>query len=312
MRKLFFSMLLLTSVFTSCDKNDSGIQNDLSGNTEKQEVNLSVGINKVRSKLVRSILNDFPTGAEIGIFATTGTLGNHYDNEIANANVKATHNSGAWSCDPSIYLSNNNAKLFAYYPYNSLNGDGSAIPVEHTSQTDYLYGTHTESTVDNGNPNVRLNMNHALALLQFKLSKLNYTGAAKLTKIEVVNATGKTVLYSKGTLDISTGKITSTEGENKSAVISGDLLTIPNTASLEEINYPKIMLLPCQTHDVGEIIINFTIDDKVYTYNVPLGTKWETGTKNTYTVTIQGTAITIGDVVISDWTDGINGSINLQ
>ncbi len=312
MRNLFFSMLILTSACMSCDKNDFGIKNDLSGNTEKQEISLSVGINKTRSKIIRSVLNDFPTGAEIGIFATTGALGNHYDNEIANANVKATHNSGIWSCEPPIYLSNNNAKLFAYYPYDNSNSDGSAVPVEHTSQTDYLYGTHPESTVDNGNPNIRLNMNHALALLQFKLSKLNYTGAAKLTKIEVVNATGKTVLYSKGTLDISTGKITSTEGENKSAVISGDLLTIPNIASSEESDYPKIMLLPCQTRDVGEIIINFTIDDKVYTYSVPSETKWETGTKSTYTVTIQGTALTVGDVIISDWTDGISGSINLQ
>ena len=313
MRNLFFSMLITASVFTSCDKNDSSIQNDLPGSEEKQAVNLSVGINKSRTKLTRSVMNDFPEGSEIGIFATTGALGDHYDGETDNANVKAAYISGAWSCEPAIFLSNNKAKLFAYYPYNAADNDGTAIPVEHTSQTDYLYGTHPESTVNNGSPNVRLNMNHALALLQFKLSKLNYTGAARLTKIEIANAAGKTVLYSKGTLDISTGAITNTSGENESAVIENEnLQTISETVPADENVFPKVMVLPVNITAGDDVEMRFTIDGKVYTSKVSASTVWGKGTKNTYTVTIQGTGLTIGDVVISDWTEGVNGSVSLQ
>lgn len=313
-KKFFYVVMALCNalLFFSCDKNEEALPK--SGN-ETAALRVSVDICKNQGLKTRSALAAFPDKSEIGIFATSGTLGSNYNGVVGNANVKTTLSGSAWTTSPAIYLSNHDATLFAYYPYNSASTDGSAIPVEHKSQTDYLYGTHTsgQTGINNGNPSVNLTMQHALALLQFKISKTNYSGAGILSKIEIANAAGKTVLSSAGALNISTGKITNTAGKNESAVIeNGNLQTIPETAATDESTYPKIMVLPASITTVEEVEMRFTIDGKIYTSKVNASTEWAKGTKNTYTVTIQGTGLTLGNVVISDWTDGVTGSVNLQ
>lgn len=195
----------------------------------------------------------------------------------------------------------------------SENRDGTSIPIEHNTQTDYLTGTHTpgQTEINNSNPYVNLTMKHTLSMLIFDVYVENYTGNAELTKIEVANATGKTVLFSAGTVNLQTGAITGSTGKNQSYAYS--LSRMLGTAPTgHEKTLPKFMVVPVSSVPVtGDIIINFTIDGKVYTYYVPASTVWASGTKNTYTVKLSGKALITSNITITNWTDGINGNITL-
>ena len=193
--------------FASCEKEE------VTGSVHHENVSLNIqpdiaGV----SVTTRAAISSFPTGATVGLFVTSGALGSDYNGVSVNSNVKSVLSGSIWTQTPAVYLSSADATVYAYYPYSSSNGDGSAIPVDHASQNDFMYGTHTsgQPSINNGNPNVNLTMNHALTLLQFKISRSNYTGAGVVTTIDVANAAGKTCIYSNGTLNIATGVITNT------------------------------------------------------------------------------------------------------
>lgn len=308
---ILFAIFMATMTFISCSESNNDVLNS-------SELPLIVQAD-FGEFATRATISSFPNQAELGLFVTSGALGNHYNNISSNANVRAVYNSSSriWTKTPEVYLSPANATIFAYYPYSVSNNDGKSIPVEHISQVDYLFGSHSagQSVVNNGNSTVNLTMKHALALLQFKINRVNYTGPGVVTRIEVANATGKTSLYSNGTLNIATGSITNMSNQNSSAVIQNGagLYTIPASASSAEDPRLRLMVLPVNgTTATGDIKMYFTIDNKEYTYNVPVSTNWKQGTKNTYTITLSGTELIVGNISITDWTSGISGNATLQ
>jgi len=262
----------------------------------------------------KAIISSFPNASELGLFITSGTLGNNYENASSYINVKSTYSGSAWSQATPVYLTNNNATIFSYFPYSAAVTNGTVIPVETASQTDYMFGS--ANTVNNSAATATLTMKHALALVEFKMNKSNYPGVGQVTKIEIANASGKTVLFSEGTMNCSNGTISNSTGKNAAASIinASGLLTIPATASTDESTFPKVMVLPtAATTASGDLVINFTIDGKVYTYQVPASTSWSGASKNIYTVTLSGTAVSVnGSVAITDWTSGINGTAGLN
>ncbi len=66
------------------------------------------------------------------------------------------------------------------------------------------------------------------------------------------------------------------------------------------------------TAAAGDIVISFTIDGQVYNWNVPVGNRMEQGKKNTYTVTIKGTALEVSPVSIAPWGTGKTDSGTIQ
>ena len=312
---LIYAMLIATTLLASCNNEDANYS------LENNEVLTELGVTPSLSNIVatRASITSFANGAEIGLFVTSGSVSNEYNNVTTNANVKSRYNSSSntWSQTPAVYLSSVDATIYAYYPYNSSSKQGDNINIEHGTQTDYLYGTHSagQSAINNGNSRVNLTMHHALALLQFKINRSNYTGVGKVTSITVGNASGKTCVFNRATMSIQTGVLTNTVGQNSSASIvnQSGLYTIPTTASSVENPNLRLMLLPVSAiQRTGDVTITFTIDNKNYTWDVPANTTWKSGTKNTYTVTITGTELIISNVSITDWTDGTNGNIILD
>lgn len=297
-------------LFASCDKEEPDLMN-------QEDTVLSVNP-EIAGVSTRAAISAFPNGSALGLFVTTGTLGENYNGIVANANVKSVFNSSSnvWMQTPAVYLSSTNATVYAYYPYSSANNNGELIPVDHINQNDYMYGTHTTNeAINNGRPNVDLTMRHALTLLQFKFKRSNYTGAGVVSSIEVANGSGKTCIFSRGTLNVATGVITNTTGQNQSARIqnSAGLYTIPGSESSVESPNLRIMLLPVsKTAAAGDVKVYFTIDNKVYIWNVPAPTTWNAGTKNTYNITLSGTGLSVGNVIIRDWTTGMSGSAELN
>ena len=90
------------------------------------------------------------------------------------------------------------------------------------------------------------------------------------------------------------------------------LLIIPETATEDENGFVKVLLLPVDnTSTNGSVQIRFTIDGTVYTFDVPANTSWKQGAKYTYNVTLNGTQLNIGDVIITDWISGPEYTFNL-
>lgn len=308
---ILIAAIAATMTFMSCTKEETNV---VTAGESRLGIQTSFG-----EFQTRATISAFPNQSNIGLFVTKGSPGANYNNLASNANVKSVYNSrnNMWLLDPAVYLSPDNATIFAYFPYSSTNNDATAIPIEHASQVDYMYGTHTsgQSAINSGNPNVNLTMRHALTLLQFKINRSNYTGTGIVTRIEVGNATGKTSIYSSGKLNIATGVISKTAGQNSSAFIQNQsgLYTIQSSPSNVESPNLRLMLLPVSaTSDNGDIKMYFTIDGKIYTYNVPASTAWNSGTKNVYTITLTGTQLIVSDVSIMDWTTGVSGNIVLQ
>ena len=79
--------------------------------------------------------------------------------------------------------------------------DGTAVPLEIETQTDYLYAT--PSVVDEKNPIAQVGMKHALSLISVRIRKNDYQHAGKLTKVEVLD------VQQSGTMNIATGVVTS-------------------------------------------------------------------------------------------------------
>ncbi len=309
---MIFAALILAALLTGCTKEEM----PETAQCEESVLSVTPNISGVAVS-TRAPLAAFSANSELGLFVTSGSLGVNYNGLTANANVKSTYNGGTWTQTPDVYLSPANAVIYAYYPYSSANINGTAIPIEHTSQTDYMYGTHSagQGAVNSGNSRVNLTMRHALALLQFKFGRSNYTGNGIITRIEVANASGKICIYNRGTLNIATGAIAKTSGQTASAYIHNvaGLYTIPSSGVSGEVANLRLLLLPVKaTAASGDVKMYFTIDGKIYVWDVPASTAWTAGTKNVYTVTLTGTGLIVGNVTITDWTDGMNGIAILQ
>lgn len=297
MRAAFVAASFLIGLsFTSCNQDDDvPVKGESSGSGAELNVITEIGTKAVSIGPI-SLFRD---GDQIGLFATKGTLGQNYNDFAGYSNVNSTRRAGSWQQDPVIYLTGENCKVFAYFPYKKNLADGANIDIEATSQTDYMYGTHTnpETVVNSDNPDVYITMKHALALVQFNIHKKNYNAEAKLTKIAIKAGGG--YLFKTAKMNCQTGQVTVREEADASGIfvqntIDG-LLTLSTEISMDEKTFPKVLSLPVNsTLRDGDMTATFTIDGKDYVYKFPAGTAWESGKKYTYTITLNGTEASIG------------------
>ncbi|NDV80115.1 fimbrillin family protein [Dysgonomonas sp. 511] len=318
MRKIFITMAIIAASVTSfysCD-NDDNI-NTAENNTATANLHIETEISPIEasSMMTKTALSSFPEGSALSLFVTTGSLGNNYPQGPYN-NVKAELNSGKWELTPAVKVGATPAIIYAFHPYGSSYGNGTSMTVYHTNQVDYMYGTNAEGqqNINRDNPNVRIRMKHALALLQFKIRKMNYKGEGKLTKIEVLNASGKRDLYSAAYINIASGELANLYDNHNTAYIENatGLYTIPDNVSTNENDFQNVMVIPvAKTSADGSILIRFQIDGEIYSYPVPVNTSWKQGNKYVYNTTFNGTELVVDDIIITDWTEGANTDINI-
>lgn len=220
-----------------------------------------------------------------------------------------------WTLTPAVYLSANNAAIYAYAPYSTSVTAGTSIPVSvGTGKADYCYGKST-GTINAKSPSATISMNHALTKVRFKLSKTStYTGTGKLTEISVNGSTNNTVCAS-GTLDISTGKITATTSSSHviTQTNASGLYTITTNAPSDATAAALDMALIPATFEEKEVNVAFTIDSKIFNFSLPKGT-WEKGKINTYTLSLGGAGLTMANanVTVEDWVNGVTASGELK
>lgn len=255
-------------------------------------------------------INSFSNSDEIGLFVSSGEVNAPYNGIITNSNMKSTL-ATQWQQESPVYLSSAMATIYAYYPYSNAVTDGTKVEINHVNQTDYMYGTKVEN-INNRNPKAEIIMNHALSLVQFNFIKENYTGIGNLTAIRIANKEGGNILRSQATLDLTDGAITTNPSTTEPVIRATNIPQIINSTWTES-NYPQMLVMPTEaTLTTGDIVISFTVDGQVYDWPVPAGTTWEQGKKNTYTVTIKGTALEVSPVTITAWGVGTADSGAIQ
>ena len=308
MKKFLFSAAIAASMLAVCSCGSDNVMTPEVGlGDEPVLLDVATSIEVTRSVTGRPI-DTFVSGDEIGLYVSAGAVNTPYNGVASNKNVKSSF-STVWTQATPVYLSSLMATIYAYYPYNASVTDGTAVDIDHTSQTDYMYAT-TVANINNRQPHAAIIMNHALSLVQFDFKKENYTGIGALTAITIANKTGGTSLISTGKLNLTNGQIT--KGASKEPVTKAT--NLPQTiGTWNESTFPKMLVIPtAATAAAGDIVISFTIDGQVYNWNVPVGTAWEQGKKNTYTVTIKGTALEVSPVSIAPWGTGKTDAGTIQ
>ena len=298
---LFSFCCCLIHCLSSCTKQD-----ELDKNQTNDVLNISAFIaSEDIQPSSRSSINDFQSGSKIGLFITKGSLDNPY--EGSSSNLSSMYSGNKWITDP-INLKPAMAAVFAYYPYNSSYMNGKLLPVESTSQTDYMFGRGL-NLVNILNTSTNIEMQHAFSKIVLKIKKVNYVDNAVLKSISITGKGGYTYPVS-GVLNCEQGII--------SPVKTNGLLTIPTSKTLTESNQSiEVLSLPLSKQiNNGDVVFDLviTIDghDKPFRVNVPSGTHWSKGNAYTYSLTLSGVSLELSsNVTISNWgnTSIGNGSI---
>ena len=241
----------------------------------------------------------------IGLFVTASNGGAYDGHDSGYTNVKYTFDGSKWSTQSPIYLSNNDGKLYGYFPYNADATDLRAIPVESSlNDTDYLYAK--SQTVSHSNKSVSLQMQHALSRLHLTIKKgANFTADASLSKITLKSA----AIDANGTLDLTTGVITAskksgeigivelvTDGEITAQGIEKDILLVPADNSEGKKDIAIILLIGGKSAGI--------------TLSGENGIDIRSGIQNNVILTIEDTGIKVSGVGVDVWNEG--GSQQVQ
>lgn len=279
-------MTLLGLAMFSCSKDDGIIDLPVIPPTPDPEEPVTppdskpvfFGINPVIASIqpvTRGIITNFTDNDRIGLFLTDGELGTNYQGNPEAANVPAVYQQGSWQVEKDLELSEEGT-AFAYYPYSDKVVDGTAVPLEIGTQTDYLYAT--PSIVDEKNPIAQIGMKHALSLISVRIRKNDYQHEGKLTKIEVLD------VQQAGTVNVATGEVTSS-GPVANYVVECNLILDDG-----DLAKTQMIMLPTNIAEAaGNIRFQITVDDKYYIWDVPKSHNWEAGKEYTYTLNLSKT-----------------------
>ena len=112
-------------------------------------------------------------------------------------NIPFTFDGRRWKAGKQVEVTADQ-KVSAYYPYNVQYTDMTAIPVDITTQEDYMYG---EGGVSVEKPSAALVMKHALSLVRILIKKNDYTGDGM---VDAVTFGGVRLSAS---MDVTSGKL---------------------------------------------------------------------------------------------------------
>lgn len=261
---------------------------------------LNIAVNTAEMSQTRGLIEGttLPGGSEIGVSLTNSSGGN-YDNITYN-NIKWTAGSTgtSWTPTSNILLSATAGNVYAYYPYSSSVTSMEAVPVNASSQTDYMYATPATGIYD-GNKTAQLTMKHALSAVRLSVKKGNYTGTCNVTSVSVK---GNAVATS-ATLNAKTGNLSNITRGNTAISLSRNF-----TASSTAQNV-DIIVVPSGTS--SQLTFTIHIDGKDYTATTT-ALSLSQGNIYSYTLTINASSLSISGVTIDGWSYTPSGDLFLD
>ena len=260
---------------------------------------------------------------------------------LGGSKYKLTHSGLNWALSNLLYLSAENAKVYAYAPtpaepldvetgeYNTLKRrldiPASAIM---TNQVDYLW-CFQDKTVAGGaidinstTPSVALTMKHALAQVAFVIYGENYNGTGTINTVKITDNTASPAFIKMKDvandlfMNVIDGTITGgeTTTEIAATAINNTILTSAPSADIAELKTNVngyLLLVPVSIADKTKVQFTFNIDGK--DYNVSLmgagGINWVAGQQYIYTVKLSGTQMNIISVTVTPWASSHEGEV---
>jgi len=271
-------VLFLCLLLASCSSDNNIVPEPTPGvdTTAVNTVNMSVSPSVAPVLTKGGVVEQFTSSSKIGMFVCSNNIDSKYNNDTQNVNVPASYDGSTWTLGREIKLSNDVATVFAYYPYNAVNTNGSAIDVETDSQTDYLYAT--KAFVNANQPKASLLMKHAMSLVSIVIKKNDYKGDGKVSKVEIVG------VQSSGKMDITTGLITKF-GTSGTYTRNCDFTLNDNSLTKN-----RIITLPLKLSETSGVI-KVTVDGREFSYDIPTSHTWDAGFESTYTLNLHDTSI---------------------
>lgn len=265
MKKLLLFSLLAVSMLAACDK-ENGIDFPEPEPTptpqpdESTFLKFSTSIELMDEVTTKAPVSQFQRDDEIGLFYNDTCL-----------NKKFTFNGASWS-GGAIALSSTLKNIYCYFPYSSNVNAHDNIPIDVTSQTDYLAGT---AIVGTSAANAEVKMKHVLSLVRVTFKKNNYPGAGH---IESVTWNG---IYKQAKYNLVTGALIPI-GEKGSYQVGGNFIVDDSKDPI----VVEAILLPVSTAE--GISLTVRVDGEDRTYQIPVVHQWETAKAYTYTLTLKG------------------------
>lgn len=269
MKKLLLFGLLAASMLIGCDKeNGTDLpEPEPTPTPEPDEPQDNSTFLKFSTSI--ELMDEVTTKAPVSQFHKDDEIGLFYNDTCINK--KFTFNGASWS-GGAVALSSTLKNIYCYFPYSSGIKAHDNIPVDVTSQTDYLAGT---AIVGTSAASAEVKMKHILSLVRVTFKKNNYPGAGH---IESVTWNG---IYKSGKYNLITNTIIP-EGE-KGNYQAGGNFTVDD--SKDPVVVESIML-PVST--AQGISLTVRIDGEDRTYQIPEVHQWETAKAYTYTLTLKG------------------------
>ena len=316
MRHLFRTLILAmaaTFAVASCTEKEPEIIND---NMQDSKVCLKIS-DVAMTELTKSAIKgeSFPTDEDvsIGVFLreTEGHIGSTGSREYdyPYANIKFTRAAGQteWVPEKEIMLASDTVcVVYAYYPWKEGTISDHIDVYPSVGGDDWMWATPIEN-VSSANPDIKLTMNHALALVEITFNVTNYSEDAAMTHLGVSSPGAAKYSYFsfRGGVHFPNGKMTDNNTLSadinyplKDGVITADCLLVPAGTSSSRQN----MTISC------------TLAGKNYTANLS-GTNGVTikqGVKSTVSLNIKGSTMEVASVGIGEWNSGETISETLE
>lgn len=302
------SAALLALAASSCTQESVEHQSENGTNTT-MFVNAIIG----KSPVTRAEKTAWTNNDQLGVYVVNTGIDDPYKGSSSYSNLPFVFTGKGFKSD-NILLDEKEATVYAYYPYKKDLANPKAVPVDISEQTDHLYGTGN-GKVSITSRNVDVAMKHALTQVVFKIRKTaNYKGGTgNLTGIVLKNVGAAKPLQLKGSYNIATGVVTTSQEGNinfsANTTLTGDFVSFSS------------ILFPVSATSGKDIQVVFSIDGKEMKYDFPAGTAWASSYRNIYSISLDGNGLEIGGgenpsggdsgVTIEPWTDSSNNEISL-
>lgn len=280
--------------------------------TNGNRVPLELQVNGVQA--TRSIIEGtkLPEECQYGIFAMNGYGESVIDN---GSNVRVNYVKGISTLSKNVYLpSGVDVPVYAYYPYDANNSSVEYLiemPIDVTTQTDYLYGYSADNDyklkyVKDTEPKANIYFKHAMARVTMRIKKAaDNENTYNLSYISLLN------IDKRGYLNIMDN------GAIRDISETANIMTKPSEHTLENSNNEIIvdfLVIPGNTEGKN-IMLNLNGDESSDFKNglsvaVPT-TNWQSGQQYTYTVTIDNKKININEATITPWYNNEQGELNV-
>lgn len=253
MKTLYYLGIACVAAFTLSACGDDSPSTGGNDNTDDPNAH-KLGI-QTTVQIKAPVTVDFKENDKMNIFVKTSESPSGND-KVAGAQIMATRTASGWELSPEVNLSKGDVcYVYAVAPFNANYKDASASPVDTREQVDLLYSGATVCSYQTHN--VTLTMKHALSLMTFNIEASGYNGAGNIEALSV----GGEIVYTKGTMNASNGRIIGTSTEQ---------VTVDCSAKVGDKSHPGVWVIPFNNKGkIDGAKLTAVIDGKTYTVTVP-------------------------------------------